>query len=281
MGLRALCVMLAVAMMPTGGWAQEAPGGTVERVEQLSDILMIGSVIEVMRAEGIAYGDEMGDQMFPGRDGAQWQALVATIYDPDTLRKRFDAGFEAALAGSSQIAAIGAFFGSELGQRVLRLEIEARRALLDEEAEAAARLAYAGMVADGGPRIAALEQFVEANDLVESNVMGALNANLAFYRGMAEAGSPADAMPQDELLAEVWAQEPDIRAETVDWLYPYLALAYKQLSDAELQAYVDFSESPAGQAVNAALFAAFDAVFVTVSRDLGRAAVVQMQGQEL
>jgi hypothetical protein len=108
-----------------------------------------------------------------------------------------------------------------------------------------------------------------------------LNASLAFYQGMAEVAAFQEAMPEDQMLADVWAQEPEVRAETVDWLFPYLALAYKPLSDADLAVYQDFSGSPAGQAVNAALFAAFDAVFVAVSLDLGRAAAKQMQGQEL
>lgn len=281
MKLRALCVMVAVAVVPVGGWAQVGDPSVVGQGTPLADVLRIGAIIEVMREEGLAYGAEMADEMFAGQGGAGWQAMVATIYDPVTLRQRFDARFEAALAGSDQVEAIAAFFGSDLGQRVLTLEIEARRALLDGAVEEAAKLAYGEMEAEGDPRAAALRAFVDANDLIESNVMGALNANLAFYQGMAEVGSFADAMPEDQMLAEVWAQEPDIRAETLDWLFPYLALAYKPLGDADLKAYQEFSESPAGRAVNAALFAAFDAMFVAVSKDLGRAAATQMQGREL
>lgn len=285
MGLRALCVVVVVAMAPAVGWAQasapvDAPTGA-RQMADLTDTLRIGSLIEVMRAEGLAHGDDLAEEMFPGQRGAGWQAMVARVYDVPTLRQRFDAGFAAALAGSDRIDEIAAFFGSDLGQRVLTLEIEARRALLDATVEEAARLSYADMEAEGNVRVAALQRFAEVNDLIESNVMGALNANLAFYQGIAEVGGFGDAMPEDQMLAEVWAQEPDMRAETVDWLFPYLALAYKPLSDAELQAYQDFSDSPAGQAANAALFAAFDALFVAVSRDLGRAVGTQMQGQEL
>jgi len=284
MKLLGLCVWLAVAMGPVVAVADtklplEAPQGAAEQLAALSDVMRIDAVIEVMRAEGIAYGVDMEAEMFPGQGGAGWQAMVAVIYDPIPMRARFDAALGAALAGSPEIGAIGAFFGTDLGQRVLMLEIEARRALLDAAVEEAAKLAYAEMAAGGGPRVAALEAFVVANDLIESNVMGAMNASLAFYLGLAEVGAFAEAMPEDQMLAEVWATEPEVRAETVDWLYPYLALAYKPLSDAELQAYQDFSESPAGQAVNAARCAAFDALFGAVARDLGRAAARQMQGQ--
>ena len=74
------------------------------------------------------------------------------------------------------------------------------------------------------------------------------------------------------MLAEVWGQEPAIRADTVQWLLAYQTLAYEDLSDADLQAYIDLSRSDAGQAINASLFAAFDTVFNAISHDLGRAA---------
>lgn len=83
------------------------------------------------------------------------------------------------------------------------------------------------------------------------------------------------------MLAEVWAQEPDIRAETESWLYPFLALAYKPLSDADVEAYLAFSESEAGRAMNAAMFAAFDEVFREISHDLGRAAAEMLSGRDI
>jgi len=279
-------MLLAVVLGPAVAFGQTSvlplePSGVTEQISALPDVLMIGPVIEVMREEGIAYGAEMADQMFPGQDGPGWQAMVVTIYDADAMKTRFDAAFSEALAGSPQVEAIGAFFGSDLGQRVLTLELTARRALLDPDVEEAARLSFAEMEASREPRVRALQEFVDTNDLVESNVMGALNSNLAFYQGLAEVGAFQDAMPEDQMLAEVWAREPDMRTETVEWLFPFLALAYTPLSDADLQTYQDFSDSKAGQAVNAALFAAYDAVFVVVSRDLGRAAATQMQGQDL
>jgi hypothetical protein len=283
MSYRALILVLAVGFWSSGAISVQARPDPLAsgQVAALSDVLMISPVIEVMCEEGIAYGHDMEQQMFPGKGGPGWQAAVATIYDPGAMRARFDAAFAKALDGSPHVVEIGAFFGSDLGRRVLTLEIEARRALLDADVDAAAQRAYADMRASGDRRIADLDAFVETNDLIESNVMGAMNANLAFYQGMADVGGLADPVPEDQMLADVWAQEPDVRAETVGWLLPYLALAYKPLSDADLAAYQDFSESAAGQAVNAALFTAFDAVFVAVSRDLGRAAARQMTGREL
>ncbi len=251
-------------------------------VVRLIDTMQIDQVIDVLRVEGLDYGASIEDEMFPGGGGAAWQATVAGIYNPDTMKAAFADTLIAELQGKdAELAQMQAFFGSELGQRVLTLELEARRSLLDDETEAAAELAWSDLAAEGGPRVDLLRRFAEVNDLVDSNVMGALNANLAFYSGMAGTGAFADEMSQEQILSDVWASEPDIRQQTEDWVYPYLNLGYSSLSDAELQAYVDFSASPAGVLLNAALFAAFDAVFVPVSQALGAAAAVQMKGQDI
>jgi hypothetical protein len=252
------------------------------RIAALTDTMRMGDIIEVMRQEGLDYGITLSAEMFPGKGGAQWDAMVSLIYNTDTMRKRFEAGLLTALQGAEDdLGAIEAFFGSEQGQTILKLEIEARRALLDQEVEDAAKLSWEDLRAEGGARVEKLTRFAEVNDLIESNVMGALNSNLAFYRGLAESGAFPQDMTEDQMLSDVWSQEADVRAETTDWLFPFLALAYQPLSDDTLDAYVAFSESPAGQRMNAALFAAFDGVFTQISYDLGRAAAKQMLGEDI
>ncbi|MCA3451750.1 MAG: DUF2059 domain-containing protein [Rhodobacter sp.] len=245
--------------------------------------LRIPEMIAVMQDEGIAYGDELEEQLFPGAGGARWDEAVARVYDEPALLERFQSAFAARLAADPQaMDQIAGFFGTDRGQQILILEIGARRALLDEAAEEAAAVSVDDMRARDDPRLALLERFATANDLIEQNVSGALNANFAFYQGMSDGGAFDGAkMTEADMLAEVWAQEPDIRAETESWLYPFLALAYRPLSDADVEAYLAFSESEAGRAMNAAMFAAFDEVFREISRDLGRAAAEILSGQDI
>lgn len=251
-------------------------------VALLIETMQIDDVIDVLRVEGLDYGASIEDEMFPGAGGSAWQATVAGIYNPDAMKAAFADTLAKELLGKADaIAQMQTFFGSDLGQRVLSLELEARRSLLDDETEAAAELAWSDLAAEGGPRVDLLRRFAEVNDLVDSNVMGALNSNLAFYNGMAGTGAFADEMSEEQILSDVWASEPDIRQQTEDWVYPYLNLSYSSLSDDELRAYVDFSASPAGVLLNDALFAAFDAVFVPVSRALGAGAALQMKGQDI
>jgi hypothetical protein len=72
-----------------------------------------------------------------------------------------------------------------------------------------------------------------------------------------------------------------VRKESEKWLFSYLSLAYQPLSDADLDAYIAFSETPAGQRLNTIIFTAFDEAFRQVSFDLGRASALQMKGQDI
>ena len=104
-----------------------------------------------------------------------------------------------------------------------------------------------------------------------------------FVRGafMAAGGAFAQPMSESDMLAEVWGQESAIRQETADWLFPFLTLAYQPLTDADLDSYIAFSVSAAGKKANAAIFAAFDAMFVHVSQELGQSAARLMAGQAI
>lgn len=266
-------------------FALPLPAANAQAVDPsaISEALHLPELIGVMQEEGLAYGNDLEGELFPDAGGAGWQSDVARIYDGETMHNRFDMVFREEMAARPEaIKAILAFYESERGQRIVSLEIEARRALLDESVEEAARVAVDDMRSRKDARLVRLREFAEANDLIEQNVTGALNSNLAFYRGLSEGGAFAgDEMTEADILAEVWAQEPDIRAETEDWLYPFLSLAYEPLSDADLQAYLEFSRTSAAKALNGALFAAFDEMFGAISHDLGRAAAEILSGQDI
>ena len=250
------------------------------RHEALIKALDLDSLIEIMRAEGVDYGAGLQDELFPGRGGASWRAQVELIYRPERLWSIFGPRFEAELDGHDTAPAL-AFFTSDLGRRVITLEISARRAQLDKAVEDMAVGRMQQMRDDNDPRIDLVGQMIDANDLIDLNVVGALNSNFAFYRGLAQGNAFPEDMSEDQMLRDVWAQEDEVRADTEKWLYGYLVMAYQPLSDDELRRYIAFSRSKAGQVINTALFNAFDAMFDDVSFALGQAAAQQITGEEL
>jgi len=166
------------------------------------------------------------------------------------------------------------------GKRIVAIELEARRALSGEEAEKAAS-AKADALRDDAPELYLMYlEFIKVNDLVDSNVAGALNSNLAFYRGMATNESYAEGLTEGFILTTVWEQEPEIRAEMEEWTMSFSTLAYGDLTPAEMQSYIDISKTDAGQRLNAVLFAGFDEMFEEQSFELGRASAEFMLGED-
>ncbi|GGL77513.1 DUF2059 domain-containing protein [Wenxinia marina] len=266
----------ALVAAPFAAPAQEAEGD----VDALFEALLLPEVLGVMQQEGVGYGAEVGEDLFESAVSASWSDGVAAIYDAERMEREVRAAFAEALEGED-LAPMIEFFTEGAGRTAVALELSAREAMLDEEVEEAAREAAALAMADGTERSAQLERFVEANDLVETNVVSAMNSNVAFYLGLMDGGALPAQLTEDQILADVWGQEPEIRQTTTEWIYSFLGLAYQPLSDEDLEAYTAFSETEPGQTLNRAVFEAFDAPFEAISHDLGRLAAQYMVQQDI
>ncbi len=268
-----LATILGLAVQPAGA-------ATREETEALAAALGLPQIIEVMRAEGLDYGAGMEDQMFPGKGGPAWRASVDTIYDPAMMQATVVNAMVDGLA-ETEIGDLLAFFSSERGREIIAYEVSARAALMDSDIEEAARQRFLEIRAEDPDALGLIERFVEVNDLVDSNVMGAMNSNYAFYQGLMAGGAFDGSLTDSDVVADVWAQEDEIRSETDLWVHSYLAMAYQPLADADLEAYIAISETPAGQALNRALFEGFDEMYVAISRALGVSAAGFMAGEDI
>ncbi|WP_159453217.1 DUF2059 domain-containing protein [Aquimixticola soesokkakensis] len=265
-----------MAVLPAFGATGSAQAASVA---DLAQAMQLETVIDIMALEGVKYGQDIEDQMFTSGGGAAWDQLVAELYDPERMRATVVAALETSLKAEAIDESV-AFFDSALGQKITTLEVSAREAMMDDAVEAAALDSWASRAMQDS-RAAQIDTFIEVNDVIDLNVIGALNANYAFYSGMAEGGALGAAVSEDDMLADVWSQEEDVRAETIDWSHAYLSLAYQPLSDDELAQYLAFSQTPAGQKLNLALFAAFDDMYLELSKGLGRGVAIFMAGEDL
>lgn len=265
---------LALATMPIAAVAQ------TNKAETLYETLLLPEVITLMREEGLSYGSDLADDFFPGRTIADWDGVVNVIYNAEKMEGEIKDAFSAALEGDD-VESMLAFFQSELGQDIVQLEISARRALNDEQVEQLAEENAAIAMQDETDRFLLVEEFVDVNNVIESNVVGALNSNFAFYTGLLDGGAFGDDLTEEQILTDVWNQEPDIRQNTTEWAFSFLLLAYQPLNDSDLQQYIEFSKTDAGQQLNGALFEAFDGMLERISRDLGLATSKYMGQQEL
>ena len=245
---------------------------------ELWDSLRLDELVEVMAEEGRDYGDDLAEQTFERGGGPTWAARVADLYDPEEMiaevKPLFLQSFD-----DVDTAELEAFFSSDLGQRIVEHEIDARQAFLDPEVEAAAAESVETIRETDRERYRLIGRFIEVNDLVETNVASSLTFSYAFNLGLVD--GEMEGMTENDALADAWAQEDAIRDDTRQWLYSQLSLAFAPLTDEEVRRYVEISETEAGETLNAALFQAFEPTFTRIARGLGEAVARSIGGRDI
>lgn len=275
--IRPVTMIAAAAVATLSGPVLAAPG----QAARLMEVLRTDEMTQIMSDEGHGYAGDLAEGLFPGRkDLTDWNAVVQEIYDPERMAAAVIDRFEAEIKDTSVAEAI-AFFESPLGEKIVSLELEARVAMADDGFEADARELARALATENSPQYRLVTEFIEANNLLERNVIGGLNSNFAFYQGLSAGGGLPVPMTEDDMLRDVWAGEPDMRQDTEEWLYAYLLLAYGPLTEGEMQSYIDLSTSEQGRALYNASFAAYDALFEQISHALGLAAARYTVGQDL
>lgn len=289
--IRTLCLMAAM-LLGQPAMAQQSPGADAppkagatgqQLAARLWSVLGLAHLMPILRDEALTEAEVMQSTMFEGQSEIGWLDTVAEIHDPARLGALFRDGVTARMSArlAPRLEAALAFYQGDLGQRLIGLETTARLAMLDPDTEANAREQFSEAASHEAPRVTQISRLIDEADLIGPNVAGGMNAAVAFSQGFADGGGFDMPMAEQQMLADAWAQEAEIRAETLGWMEAYLMLAYSPLSDAELDSYIRFAGSPEGQTLSALLFAGFDALFAQTSRELGLAAAGQMQGRDL
>jgi hypothetical protein len=135
------------------------PDGTLDAgVLALAKAMQIDQIIAVMREEGLDYAKTLQEDMFPGAGNSGWIAEVEGIYDAARMQKEFTAALSVSLAGNAGLPAMSGFMGGDFGNRVVGLELAARKALLDPAAEDAARVAWLKLEEEDGTRARAIQR---------------------------------------------------------------------------------------------------------------------------
>jgi hypothetical protein len=248
------------------------------RMSVLVDVLRLPEAAQILSNEGLGYAQTLNDEMLNGQGGAGWQVQVGAIYDATRMVEIVRAALEAELEGTALEQAI-AFYGSDLGDKIVSLENSARTAIQNPDIEEAARARYSTLNGRDDPRFAQVSRYIASGDMLNQNVTSALNSNVQFLRGLVDGG--AMKMSEDEILSDVSNGLEATREDTTSWLYGFRLLAYHPLTDAELEAYIAFSQTSAGQALNRALFNGFGTAYEDISYALGRAVALNMTAQEL
>ncbi|XDB00042.1 hypothetical protein AB1M95_09120 [Sulfitobacter sp. LCG007] len=258
--MRAIVIALCLALTGTAALADA-------RLTVLMDLLKISETARIVRDEGLAEAARLETEYLDGRGGEFWAGQVDRLFAAEAIVETVRAALEDGL-DVREGEAVAAFFASERGERIVTLENAARIAMNDPAIEAAMAGEVATLKTDPDRLFVQVERMIAAGDLTERNVAATLGASYQFMSGLAEGGLLE--MDEDAIARQVWDDEARVRAAARDWLHCYLTLAYTTLSPEEVDAYVDFAESDAGRALNAALFQGYGKVYADTSYGLGR-----------
>lgn len=59
----------------------------VDPLNELLDRIGLAEIVRIMRAEGLAYGEDMAADLLPGGANAAWEQAVSTIYDTEAMSR--------------------------------------------------------------------------------------------------------------------------------------------------------------------------------------------------
>ncbi len=269
--IRALILSIGLTVAPLAVQAEA-------RMSQLMELLNLPAYVEITRSEGLREFPLLAEDFLGRAPDTVMTEQIRRAYDLGRMRETVRRVMRESLS-DAEIDLVLLFVGSETGQKVADLELAARRAMSDEAVEEAAMDAWTRAPEQNPWLVSRIAEVIELSDLVDRNVTGALNSNMRFMQGLVDGGGLD--ISQAELLRNVWAQEPEIRAETETWLGAYLLLALKPLSEEEIEDYITFWKTGPGRALNAAMFDAFNQMYDGLSYATARTLALHMGSEEL
>ncbi len=256
-------------------WA--LPMAASERAERLMHAMHILDFMKILSEEGVAQGHAINESMLGSSGGAYFLAQVEDLYDPSTMHQQLSLSV-GEMMSDVQLEQASIFFESELGQSIVSLENSARRAIADDAIEEMARSAYEQADREG-MFFRLVDEYVQVNDLIEKNVQGTISADYSFYQGLASGQSAL--FDDASVLQELLSQHENTRAETTEWMYSFLLLAYQPLNESQMRENIAFSRTDAGRALNSALFMGFDEMLNGISYQLGQTVAQAMKASDL
>ncbi|WP_171098956.1 DUF2059 domain-containing protein [Ruegeria sp. HKCCD7255] len=265
-----LVALLIAALLCAG------PLAASDNLERLAKAMHLADVAEILRTEGLEQGKDLNETLLNGRAGQYYEEQIDLLFDETRLHDQIASALDRKMT-DAQIEKAAIFFESELGQSIVTLENAARRAFWDEQIEDYAIASYRDADRDS-PFYRLIEEYIRLNNLIELNVQGSMSAHYNFYLGLSE-GRDSFASSDSFLLGLL--DDEVSKAETTEWLFSFLLMAYRPLSEAELRENIAFSRTETGRALNRALFAGFDDIFDGIWYQLGTAVSKEINASDL
>jgi hypothetical protein len=165
-------------------------------------------------------------------------------------------------------ADLGHWYASPVGVAITKVEEQFSSTQREPREIAASGAAI--LEQSTGQRRELIEAIMRETKAVDAAVEMTLSIALAVQRGVSVAMPSAPNMTAADLRAALESQRPRLVDAYSKLTAASFALTYKTVSDADLERYVAFIKSPAGQHFNALTIRALDAALSKATEELGR-----------
>ena len=225
---------LALSLATTAGAADRG------KVAAFVEVTGYGVVIESLQQGAMAGPGMVGDA--PATFGKQYSKLAETVFDPTEMRGRA-LDILTAVMPDALVDAGADFYASDLGQRLVEVENAAHMTAGKEKFAAGQDLVSSMMTANP----TRLDLFTAMDDAIGSADTGQkaiVEIQLRFLLAATAAGVLPEGPSESELRALLTAQAKENESESALYGLISNAYTYRDISDADLKAYVDALRTP-------------------------------------
>lgn len=242
--LRALGLLVAGLMFVQGAAAQAQVDRA--RIEAFLEVTGFDVALESLKFSASGAPAMLG--LEANDFGLQWTRLTEDVFDVETMH---DLALQmlAPNLTTEMLDHANAFYGSELGQRLVEAENAAHMNEDDAVKSEAGEAIVDGLVRIGSDRVQELRRMTQAVDNAGASIRALQEIQVRFLMAAAAADVIQLQMEEPDLREALRAQEGELRLSIQKSSLSNAAYTYQAFSDEDVSAYADALENPIMQQV--------------------------------
>ena len=272
-------LIVAVALLAAAATAAHAQGRRTEELMRKSGLWdQVAQMHAQMRVGVMLARDDARQRGSPMLDDASFARLNGAIdraFARDVLRETVALQMEELLAAADE-AEVLRWLSSELGARFTRWEVEAGTVAEPKRAEESAKL-VAALTPARRAKYVRLGQALDAGNTVVTLTIGVTTA-IVYGIALVTPGTDAD-VAANGIRSRMESQRPAMVQQFAERSVQTYSYVYRNATDAQVEAYVRFVETPAARRYHAAGVKALDDAIsqaaILMGKDLGAPAPPQ------
>jgi hypothetical protein len=270
--LCALALTAVLSLSVSTAQAQSAPAvneASVEKLMRASGMwAQLGAMVPQVQSSMAAALDR-GENKPSATERERMMQVVASAYAPERLRGEALRSLVKQLQ-PVHVPALGAWYDSSSGKALTAAE--ERLAADQRPYEQVVQEATTSLQKATPARRELLQNMVVVTQVAQSMAVLTINTALAVAEGSARAlASPEAIAGAQALRQQLQDQRPQIEQNFAGLALALFARTYEALPDAEVQKYVQFLRSAAGQHFSGVSISAMDAALVDAAQTMGQA----------